>query len=72
MYIYDKKAWKRLFATANAVTTYTAVSTYIDGRAANCTAAFPFATGSSGFVQVLFHAYEPAKNRHHIMRTMSS
>jgi len=72
MNIYDKAAWQRLAATANAVTTYTVVSTYVDNRAANCTAAFPFATGSSGFVQVMFHAYEPAKNRHHILRSMAS
>jgi len=72
MNIYDKAAWKRLVATADAVTTYTAVSTYVDNRAADSTAAFPFATGSTGFVQVLFHAYEPAKNRHHILRTMAS
>ena len=71
MNIYDKAAWERLLATADAVTTYTAYSTFTDGRAADSTAAFP-ALNSTTFVQVLFHAYEPAKNRHHIMRTKSS
>ena len=71
MNIYDKAAWKRLFATANAVTTFTAYSTFTDGRAANSTAAFP-ALNTTAFAQVLFHAYEPAKNRHHIMRTQAS
>ena len=71
MQIYDKNAWERLMATADATTTFTAYSTYTDGRAANSTAAFP-PLNSTGLVQVLFHAYEPAKNRHHIMRTMAS
>lgn len=71
MNIYDKAAWKRLLATADAVTTYNVSSTYADGRTANSTVAFP-ALNSTGFVQVLFHAYEPAKNRHHIMRTTAT
>ena len=71
MQIYDKKAWERLAATANAVITYTVHSTYADGRAADSTVAFP-AWNSTGLVQVLFHAYEPAKNRHHIMRTAAT
>ena len=71
MNIYDKAAWQRLMATADAVTTFTAYSTYVDGRTGNSTVAFT-ALNSTAFVQVLFHAYEPAKNRHHIMRTMAS
>jgi hypothetical protein len=71
MNIYDKAAWERLLATADAVTTFTAYSTYTDGRTGNSTVAFP-ALNSTAFVQVLFHAYEPGKNRHHIMRTMAS
>ena len=71
MQIYDKNAWQRLAATANAVTTFTVHSTYTDGRTANSTVAFP-ALNSTGYIHVLFHAYEPAKNRHHIMRQMAS
>ena len=71
MQIYDKKAWRRLEATADAVTTFSVYSTYADGRAANSTAAFP-ALNSTGLVTVLFHAYEPDKNRHHIMRTTAT
>jgi hypothetical protein len=71
MNIYDKAAWERLMATADATTTFSVHSTYADGRAADSTAAFP-ALNSTNYVQVLFHAYEPAKNRHHIMRTTAT
>ena len=71
MHIYDKNAWERLKATANAVASFTAYSTYMDGRAGNSTAAFT-ALGSTALITPLFHAYEPPKNRHHIMRVMAS
>jgi hypothetical protein len=71
MNIYDKAAWQRLMATADAVTTFNVHSTFADGRTGNSTVAFP-PLHSTGFVQVLFHAYEPGKNRHHIMRTTAT
>jgi len=70
MNIYDEKAWKRLVATANAVTV-TAHSTYIDNVSGNSTAAFPALASTSG-ASVAFIAYEPPKNRWHILRSMAS
>ena len=71
MQIYDKNAFERLKATANAVASFTAYSTYTEGRTGNSTAAFP-ALASTDTVTVVFHAYEPSINRHHILRVMSS
>ena len=68
--IYDKNAWQRLVATANAVT-FTAYSTYVDGRPRNSTVAFPAATSTSG-KRLIFVAYEPPKNRWHILRAGST
>lgn len=71
MNIYDEKAWKRLVATANAVT-QVAHSTYMDGRQADSTAAFCGAISSTAGAQLIFVAYEPPKNRWHILRSAAS
>lgn len=84
--IYDDKAWQRLKATANAVASYTAHSTYVDNRVhmrdgtpgplANVdhgsgSSAFP-ALASTGGARLIYTAYEPAKNRWHVLRAMAS
>jgi len=66
-YIYDAKAWKRLVATANAVTGNSAHSTYVDNRIGEGSSAFP-ADGSSNGMRLVFVAYEPPNNRWHILR----
>ena len=71
MYIYDEKAWKRLVATADAVTQI-AHSTYMDGRQTDSTAAFCGAITSGAGAQLIFVAYEPPKNRWHILRSAAS
>ena len=70
--IYDEKAWKRLVATAGAVT-YNAHSTYVDGRAGNSTVAFPLdGTVVTSGHEIIFVAYEPPINRWHILRSGAS
>lgn len=85
-YIYDEKAWKRLVATANAVAGNTAYSTYVDRRVGNRdsvpgplanadhgsgSSAFPDA-GSTAGKRLIFVAYEPPKNRWHLLRAGST
>lgn len=67
MNIYDKKAWERLVATADAVSRATD-STYMDGRQADSTAAFSGGASSTSGQQLIFLAFEPPKNRWHILR----
>lgn len=71
MNIYDEKAWKRLVATAGAVT-MTAHSTYVDNRPSNSTAAFTALSAATAGARIVFIAYEPPKNRWHILRATSS
>jgi len=73
MNIYDEKAWKRLVATAGAVT-QVAHSTYVDGRPANSTASFVATISGAETLgaKIVFIAYEPPKNRWHILRSAAS
>ena len=71
MNIYDEKAWKRLVATAGAVGR-TANSTFMDGRQADSTAAFSGGVSASGGEDLVFVAYEPPKNRWHILRASAA
>jgi hypothetical protein len=69
--IYDRAAWKRLAATAGAVASFTAYSTYMDNRLPNSTVAFTAATSTSG-KRLTFIAYEPSLHRYHILRVGST
>jgi len=71
MNIYEEKAWKRLVATANAVASYTAYSTYASNLATDSTAALP-ALASTGGSKFIFWAYDPIKNRKYVLRAMAS
>ena len=67
--IYDEKAWKALLASVDADTAYTAASTSIYYKpSAASTGAFAGVQGTAtnaGYL--IFIAYEPPKNRLHMM-----
>jgi hypothetical protein len=71
MNIYEEKGWKRLVATANAVASYTAYSTYIDNLATDSTAALP-TLASTGGCKFIFWAYDPVKRRKYVLRAKAS
>ena len=69
--IYDRAAWKRLHATAGAVASFTAYSTYADNRPRASTVAFPAAASTAG-KRLSFIAYEPSLHRYHLLRVGST
>lgn len=68
--VYDKNQWQKLVATINADTIFTAISTYcsVDSNSTGAMGAVPAgATPCLNYV-----AYEPAKNRTHLLYTWTA